>query len=221
LTARDLFTVDTSPPKGESVGVEQAVHPRGHPGASGNSTPAAGEHQSNPEAVPFAGGAETLANAVPSSGCCGGCGEWTQQPNGMGRCPHSPDWRTFSARSSCAFEPARWVALTPERQARREAQAGIELAADAADRAVDGWTAKAFEFIKRYAEAHRGRTYIGHDIVQASLATDLPQPPNAKAWGKPIQRAAREGVIRRAHGGTGAAPDPNRHGNLVPLWETP
>jgi hypothetical protein len=41
------------------------------------------------------------------------------------------------------------------------------------------------------------------------------QPSNAKAWGGPIQRAAREGLIKRI----GFDEDPNRHGNPVPLWE--
>jgi hypothetical protein len=51
--------------------------------------------------------------------------------------------------------------------------------------------------------------------VQASVAKGVIQPSNAKAWGGPIQRAAREGLIKRI----GFDEDPNRHGNPVPLWE--
>lgn len=122
-----------------------------------------------------------------------------------------------SPRAPCAFKPARFVVLDPQRQAKRDAQAGIDRAAAAADRHVDGWTARAYEFVCKFAEQNRGREFIGAEIVKASLQTDIPQPPNMKAWGAPLQRAARRGVIVKV----GYAEDPDRHGAPVPLWSTP
>lgn len=137
---------------------------------------------------------------------------------GGGNCSEMRDYEWTSARIECRFEPTRWIALDPATVARREGQRGIDQAADAQDRACHGWSDRAFEFVKQFAEQNRGRSYIGHDIVNASKLSDLPRPENEKAWGRPIQRAARAGVIKKTR--RAAAPDPNRHGNLVPEWET-
>lgn len=91
---------------------------------------------------------------------------------------------------------------------------GISRAVDRAERAVSGWSDLAFEFIKLYAQQHKGARFIGRDITQAAKSYGLIEPPNEKAWGGPLQRAARAGVIRKI----GAEPDPNRHMALVPLW---
>lgn len=98
--------------------------------------------------------------------------------------------------------------------ARAARDEGISRAVDRADRAVAGWSDLAFEFIKLFAQQSGGNEFIGRDIVVAAKSYGLIQPPNDKAWGGPIQRAARAGIIRRV----GAAPDPNRHMVLVPLW---
>lgn len=124
----------------------------------------------------------------------------------------------MSEGTTCAFEISRWRPIDAASLARKEAQRGIDQAAEAAERACNGWTERAYEFVKIFAEANRGRPYIGHDIVTASLQTDLPQPINSKAWGKPIQRAARARIIKKTE--RGYAPDPNRHQNPVPEWET-
>lgn len=99
--------------------------------------------------------------------------------------------------------------------ARAARDEGISRAVDRAERAVAGWSDLAFEFIKLYAQQHRGQTFIGREIVLAAKAWGLVDPPDDRAWGGPMQRASRAGVIRK----TGrTAPDPNRHCNPVPLW---
>lgn len=161
------------------------------------------------------------------SGClgvCGTCGEsspWIigEHDTGMVNCRIAGPQHHFSSTSACAFPTSQWKPVDAQTLARRDAQRGIDQAADAAERACNGWSERAFVFVKRFAEERRGRgPYIGHDIVQASLLTDLPQPLNSKAWGQPIQRAARARIIKRTE--RGYAPDPNRHANPVPEWET-
>lgn len=98
--------------------------------------------------------------------------------------------------------------------ARASRDEGISRAVDRADRAVAGWSDLAFEFVKLYAQQNKGRRFIGRDITQAAKEWGLAEPTNEKAWGGPLQRAARAGVIRKV----GAEPDPNRHMALVPLW---
>lgn len=98
--------------------------------------------------------------------------------------------------------------------ARAARDEGISRAVDRVDRAIAGWSDLAFDFIKLYAQQHRGQTFIGRDITQAAKSWGLIEPPNDKAWGGPMLRASRAGVIRKI----GTAPDPNRHCNPVPLW---
>jgi hypothetical protein len=160
---------------------------------------------------------ETPAPAAASSTqTCGSCANGTITVGSFVRCSFGPRWKLYSQRQACDFNPTQFVSLNAAAIARRAAQAGIDQAAAGADREISGWSTTAFEFIRSYAIAHRGQQYIGHDIVQASIAAGVVQPSNPKAWGAPIQRAAREGVIVRV----GYSPDPNRHTNPVPLWAT-
>jgi hypothetical protein len=101
-------------------------------------------------------------------------------------------------------------------QARQERDEGMSLAVERADRAISAWSELAIAWIRLYAQQHRGQQYTGRQIVLASRESGVIQPPNDKAWGSPMQRAARAGVIRRV----GTVPDPNRHCNPVPLWES-
>jgi hypothetical protein len=140
--------------------------------------------------------------------------------NGWVNCDMQPTWSRMSpSYSGCYFTPSRWTPQTDETRrlrAKRLAQDGIDSAAAAADQAVEGWTGVAFGFLRKFAEENRGKQYTGYQIVEASKRAGVQQPPNDKAWGQPIQKAARVGVIKRV----GYTDDPNRHGNPVPLWET-
>lgn len=144
--------------------------------------------------------------AEGGEGTCGTCAVWEGREIGFGACGYGAKSALLSRLAWCQFTPSKWVAI---------AQAGIDQAVAAADRAVEGWSERALEFIRLWALDNIGKRFIGTDIVQASIAAGITQPPNAKAWGGPIQRAARARFIRKV----GTAPDPNRHGNPVPLWE--
>ncbi len=118
-------------------------------------------------------------------------------------------YKADAERSAKAFREAR-------EKSRAAAQEGIDRAVDHAERDVPVWSEVAFAFVKLYATQHRGEKFTGYEIVRASKAR-VTAPPTDKAWGGPLQRAARAGIIRKV----GGVPDPNpeRHGSMVPLWE--
>lgn len=141
---------------------------------------------------------------------CGTCGRAGRpRAGGFVPCALEPEYHTFSPAHSCD----KWLPITEATKARREAQAGIDLAVAAADRDISGWSDYALEAVKLYAQKNKGQRFTGHDIITA--LAHVAQPPNPKAWGGPIQRAARAGALKRV----GFTEDPNRHGNPIPLWE--
>lgn len=102
-------------------------------------------------------------------------------------------------------------------QAIARADDGMERALAHAEQECDRWGELAWRFIQLYALKHKGERFTGRQIVLASKTYGLIQPPTDKAFGGPIQRAVRAGIIRKV----GFAPDPNRHCSPVPLFEAP
>jgi hypothetical protein len=164
---------------------------------------------------PESASATASASAEPVVAGCGTCGNGAPNRNGFIVCSLLPSWKVFPPGHACHI--GGWCAQSAGVIARRAAQAGIEQAVSAADREIEGWSDMALRYVRLYATQNRGKQFIGHNIVQASITAGIIQPPNLKAWGWPLQRAAREGIIVRV----GYAEDPNRHGNPVPLWSTP
>lgn len=119
----------------------------------------------------------------------------------------------INARAGCAFTPARWKPIDVKKLAQR----AINQAVAAADRASEGWSDRALDFIKLFVASHQGKHVTGYEIVQRSVACKVEQPQNPRAWGGPIQRAARLGLLVKH--GTVPDPNPERHGSDVPLWE--
>lgn len=146
---------------------------------------------------------------------CGTCANGTRRDNGFIRCVFVPRHTSMGDTASCAVKPSAWVPISPEKVAQRLAQEGIQRAVDAADRAIEGWSDLALTYIRAYSTRNKGKEFIGYELVQQSIDDGVIQPPNAKAWGSPIQRAARKGYIVNTRT---TRPDPNRHGNPVPVW---
>ena len=96
--------------------------------------------------------------------------------------------------------------------ARAQRNEAMQRAVDSADGRVPRWSEVAFQYICLYATQHRGQKFIGRDITQAAKAYGLESPSTEKSWGGPIQKAVREGVIRKV----GFAQDYNRHCAVVP-----
>jgi hypothetical protein len=98
---------------------------------------------------------------------------------------------------------------------RMQMDQGIERSAAKAEREYPGWKNAAAQYLRYYIERHR--IFCGWMVVQSTLGVrDFPQPGNTKAWGAVLNRAARDGLIRKV----GVVPDPNRHCAYVPQWES-
>lgn len=97
------------------------------------------------------------------------------------------------------------------------ASRGAQVAADHADRTTAGqWTAMAMDFFNAWAQARQGRPFQGEDVRLAAVGV-VPAPPDARAWGLVLRRAARAGLIHRV----GFAPVKDRRSHCGPkaVWE--
>lgn len=73
--------------------------------------------------------------------------------------------------------------------------AGIKTAVDRADETIDEWSARAYAYIVSFAK--RGAPFTCPQVRAAAEADGFPLPPSAFAWGGPMNRASRDGVIKR------------------------
>lgn len=106
--------------------------------------------------------------------------------------------------------------LPPLSEARAAGERGMTLAAEKADRQVDGWTSIAYEFLKSYAA--REPMFTAFMVVASSkLDKTFPQPTSDKAWGKVFTKAANDGLIRKTER---SVPHPKRHGCPAWVWES-
>lgn len=83
--------------------------------------------------------------------------------------------------------------------------------ARAASSAGDTWNTLAYAAFVDYANAAKG-TFLTEDVRLAS--TDLPQPPDNRAWGGVVNRARRDGVVKQV----GFAPSRTGHCRPMPVW---
>jgi len=99
--------------------------------------------------------------------------------------------------------------------AKREAEDGMRRSLEHAESEIENWGDIAYKFLKGYAREHA--RFCGWMVVKASASIGtFPTTEAPKAWGSVIQRAARMGIIQR----DGTDKDPNRHGNLIPVWKS-
>ncbi len=98
-------------------------------------------------------------------------------------------------------------------QARAERDAAIASVMAHADRETPDWSENAYQFIRLYARK-ADKPFIGNDIVCNAEAWGLTMPDDNRAWGGPIKRAIKEGVIVRV----GYVPAVHRHCAPVPLY---
>jgi hypothetical protein len=91
---------------------------------------------------------------------------------------------------------------------------GIKLAVDKADREIDDWSERAYQFILKVAAS--GEQFTCPGVRAVAEAEGFPLPPTKFAWGGPMQRAARNKKIKRVgylqHG------DATMHTQPVSVW---
>lgn len=92
---------------------------------------------------------------------------------------------------------------------------GMQRAVDHANREEPEWSGQALGQLTAYANII-GRPFLIEEARVWAEAHGLPNPPDARAWGAVVKRAAhkKKPVIVRA----GAAPAASSHCSLKPLW---
>jgi hypothetical protein len=105
-----------------------------------------------------------------------------------------------------------WVAASTK-QAKRRRDSGMQRAAEHAEAVIDGWQEKASEQLRIYVASRLGAPFLAEDFVSWSRYR-VPAPPDGRAFGAVLKRAARSGWITKQ----GYAPA--KSSNLSPkvLW---
>lgn len=91
---------------------------------------------------------------------------------------------------------------------------GMRRAVDHADEVHVHWSDQAYELIKRYAKENR--RFISEQCTAWAAEQGFKSPTDARAWGAPFKRAAKDGIIVRVGYGTSL----RRHLSPTPLWES-
>lgn len=91
---------------------------------------------------------------------------------------------------------------------------GIQKAEMAGNKAGDVWKQNAYNAFVEYAKSHDVFT-----VEQVrSAATDVPLPPDQRAWGVIVMQAKKQKVVRNI--GWTRSVEKNKHGIPVALWES-
>lgn len=92
--------------------------------------------------------------------------------------------------------------------------AGMQQALCHAEAEAEGWGDRAMASLKRFIDSAR-EPFLIEDVRAAAEREGLDPPPDARAWGAVVMRAARAEIIRKA----GYAPARTSHCSIKPLWE--
>lgn len=93
---------------------------------------------------------------------------------------------------------------------------GAQAAADHADRVTAGdWSGQAWDFFVRWATSRKGASFQGEDVRIAAKGV-VPEPPEPRAWGAILVKAAKARLISRV--GYAPVKDPKSHGNPKSVW---
>lgn len=95
---------------------------------------------------------------------------------------------------------------------------GIIRAVNHADRVHSNWSDNAFDALKSFANLLGRGEHLTSELVRAHAEFHgLPTPPDKRAWGAVMLKAARAKLIVKK--GWTTATDPKVHCNPVSLWE--
>lgn len=96
----------------------------------------------------------------------------------------------------------------------RGKEEGMKRAVDHADSVIPAWSDQAYNFLKSFTR--ESAEFLTEDVRRAAVGK-LPDPPNLKAWGAVIIRAAKEGLIKNA--GYRKAKHARSHQRPSTLWK--
>lgn len=94
---------------------------------------------------------------------------------------------------------------------------GIKRAVDHADKVHESWSDKAFDLLKDYVSLIGKDSQCTSEMVRHYAESHgLPHPPDKRAWGAVMLKAARANLLFKK--GWTTATDPKVHCNPVSLW---
>jgi len=99
--------------------------------------------------------------------------------------------------------------------ARAGRDAGMQAATEHADAVFENWSEHAYSMLLQYLR--ETRMFMTEDVRAYAQSRGLPSPPDGRAWGGVITRAAKANLIERI----GFAPmkSPNCHMNPKSVWQ--
>lgn len=100
------------------------------------------------------------------------------------------------------------------RAAREGRDVGMAQAVDHADAVDPSWSDVAMEYVKVFAR--RGCEFMGEDVRTYAQERGMPEPPDRRAWGAVLVRAAKRGLIKRLR--YEPCKDPRSHASPSAVW---
>jgi hypothetical protein len=95
---------------------------------------------------------------------------------------------------------------------------GIDRAVAHADRVTPKWSERAYEGLRRFMVYVSGKDeFTSEHVRYFAEGWGLPSPPDKRAWGVVMMRAARAGLIRKT-GRFTTSRNPNCHKMPKALW---
>ena len=79
-------------------------------------------------------------------------------------------------------------------RARERASIGIDRAAEATERRIEGWCEQACEELRQFAKRQSGMFTV--ELARGAIEQRLPAPRDLRAWGRVTRMAAARGFIQ-------------------------
>lgn len=97
---------------------------------------------------------------------------------------------------------------------------GADTAAAHADRVSGGtWSDKAWDYLVNFGRAQQGKPFMAEDVrVHAEMRQAIPKPPDKRAWGSVVMRAAKARLIRRVAFAPNKSPTCHASPKSVWVW---
>lgn len=107
--------------------------------------------------------------------------------------------------------------IDPEISAARLLRdAGMETAVRHADAVDEGWSDRAYQFLVDFVGANPVGRFMAEDVRSAAEKNWLPLPPDNRAWGFVVARAAKAKIIKRV--GYGPQTSASCHCSPKSIW---
>jgi hypothetical protein len=97
------------------------------------------------------------------------------------------------------------------------AEVGAARAADHAERKREDWNKRAMQFLEQFIDELKAETFLCEDLRIYAYEKNFEAPPDERAWGQIIMKAARRRLIENV--GLAHARDKKVHANITTCWK--